>query len=227
MTARGAPAAGRWLGGCLAICAAAALWAPPVAAQVTVRGSAHAAVLRFAADRSFEAITGSAVGDAWGGGAHVGFWRLFAQFDAERYDLAGRRVFVLDGQVFDLGIPQSITITPLQWTVGYRIRPGARVGAYAGGGSGVYRLAISSPFAPRPDGAPPPGPPYSDDERETHRSLHVLGGVETPLLSWLWVGAEGQWTWVPDALGTGGVSAEFEETDLGGFTMRFKVSAGF
>lgn len=208
-------------------------WAPRAAAQVSVRGFVQASHLRFAASRSIEAITGSPAGAAWGGGGQVGFGRLFVQGSVERYAADGSRVFVLGDQVFDLGIPNRITITPVQLTAGYRT--GARIAAYGGGGIGAYRFAESAPHGPRagaesaPDGAvvPPLGPPHGDDVRETHRSWHVLGGVETPLLSWLWVGGEGQWTWVPGALGEAGVSGAFDETDLGGLTLRVKLSMGF
>lgn len=232
MTARRATARG-----CLAACAAALLvaaWAPPAAAQVTARGFVQASHLRFAASRSLEATTGSATGGAYGGGGQVGFGRLFVQGSVERYQADGRRVFVLDDRVFDLGIPNRIDITPVQLTAGYRA--GSRIAAYGGGGIGWYRFAESAAFGPRsgrPDGAPegamvpPLGPPYGDDTRETRRSYHVLGGVETPLLSWLRIGGEGQWTWVPDALGAGGVSAAFDETDLGGFSLRVKLSVGY
>lgn len=234
MTRRGTRIRGRRLGVCAAAVLMSLAWAPSASAQVSVRGFVQAAHLRFAASRSIEATTGSPAGAAWGGGAQVGFGRLFVQGSIERYRADGRRVFVLDDRVFDLGIPNRIAITPVQLTAGYRT--GSRVAAYGGGGIGVYRFAESAPFGPRagspadaPEGAmvPPLGPPYGGDVRETHRGWHVLGGVETPLQRWLWIGGEAQWSWVPDALGAGGVSAAFDETDLGGLTLRVKLSAGF
>lgn len=234
MTAPGARPARRRLGACAAAFLVVAAWAPPALAQVSVRGFVQASHLRFTASQSIEAITGAPGGAAYGGGAQVGFGRLFVQGSVERYRAAGSRVFVLGGEVFDLGIPNQLSVTPLQLTAGYRA--GSRVAAYGGGGIGVHRFSESAPFGPRagspgdaPAGAmvPPLGPPFGDDLRESHRSWHVLGGVETPLLSWLWIGGEGQWTWVPDALGAGGVSAAFDESDLGGLTLRVKLSAGF
>jgi hypothetical protein len=41
------------------------------------------------------------------------------------------------------------------------------------------------------------------------------------------VGVEYHHRWVPDALGTGGVSEQFNEDDLGGGTFRFRVIVGF
>ena len=212
------------------VCAAIVLlgvWAaPPAAAQVAVRGFVQAGLLRFAADRSVAAVAGSAAGAAWGAGAQVGFARLFVQASVERYAAAGRRVFVFEERVFDLGLPNRIAITPIQVTAGYRA--GARVAAYGGGGIGAYRFRETAPFAAPEDPAEQaPGSASGDEVRATHRSYHVLAGVETPLLPWLRVGGEGQWTWVPDALGGAGASAAFGETDLGGLVLRVKLLVGY
>ena len=234
MTPGGAAVVGRRRAAAAAAVLLALAWAPAAAAQVRVRGFVQASHLRFTASRSIEATTGSPTGAAYGGGGQVGFGWLFVQGSIERYAAAGSRVFVLDDRVFDLGIPNRITITPVRLTAGYRA--GSRLAAYGGGGIGLYRFAESAPFGPRagrpdtaPEGAtvPPLGPPYGDDVRDSHRGWHVLGGVETPLLRWLWIGGEGQWTWVPDALGAAGVSAAFGETDLGGFALRVKLSVGY
>lgn len=227
MTRRAPAGRGRTVVG---VCAAVLLlsaWAQPAAAQVSVRGFVQAGLLRFAADRSLAAVAGSAAGAAWGAGAQVGVARLFVQASVERYAAAGRRVFVFEERVFDLGLPNRIAITPIQVTAGYRA--GSRVAAYGGGGLGAYRFRETAPFGrPEDDGTErAPGSPAGDEVRATHRSFHVLAGVETPLLPWLRVGGEGQWTWVPDALGGAGASAAFEETDLGGFVLRVKLLVGY
>ena len=207
MTARRGTARGRLAAGAVTLLLATA-GATPAAAQVTGRGFIQASHLRFAASRSIEATTGSPTGFAYGGGAQIGIGWLFVQGGVERYEAAARRVFVLDDRVFDLGIPNRVTITPLQLTTGYRA--GGRVRRLRRRRLRYVPVCESAPFGPqsgRPDAAPesavapPLGPPYGGDVRETHRSWHVLGGVETALLSWLWIGGEGQWTWVPDALG--------------------------
>jgi hypothetical protein len=41
------------------------------------------------------------------------------------------------------------------------------------------------------------------------------------------IGGEARYRWVPDALGVGGVSDEFNETDLGGLTLRVRVGVAF
>ena len=228
----------RRIGICPAIVLLGTLAASPAAGQVAVRGFVQAGLLRFAAHESFSAVTGRPGGAVYGGGGQVGVARLFVQGSVERYAAAGRRVFVFEDRVFDLGIPNRITITPVQVTAGYRMGPRSpwRLAGYGGGGLGVYRFAEAAPFGPRagrPAGGaadavvPPLGPPYGDDVRETYRSYHVLGGVESPLLPWLRLGGEGQWTWVPNVLGEGGAAAALGETDLGGFTLRVKLSVGY
>ena len=240
MSPRRAIAAGRArrIGLCAAIVLLDVLAGAPAAGQVTVRGFVQAGLLRFAAHESFAAITGRPGGAVYGGGGQIGVARLFVQGSVERYAAAGRRVFVFEERVFDLGIPNRITIMPVQVTVGYRMTPRGRwrLAGYGGGGLGAYRFAESAPFGPRagdpPEApaeavVPPLGPPYGDEVRETHRSYHVVGGVEAPLLPWLRLGGEGQWTWVPGALGEGGAPAAFGETDLGGLTLRVKLSVGY
>lgn len=228
----------RRLGICASIFLVGTVAPPPAAGQVAVRGFVQAGLLRFAADESFTAITGRPGAAVYGGGGQIGVASLFVQGSVERYAAAGRRVFVFEDRVFDLGIPNRITIVPVQVTAGYRMtrRGRWRLAGYGGGGLGAYRFAESAPFGPRtgdpPEApaeaaVPPLGPPYGDEVRETHRSYHVLGGVEAPLLPWLWLGGEGQWTWVPGALGEGGAPAVFGETDLGGLTLRVKLSVGY
>jgi hypothetical protein len=65
-----------------------------------------------------------------------------------------------------------------------------------------------------------------DNVSESFTSYHVLGGVDIPLSGWLGTGVEVNYRWVPDALGEGGVSKEFGDTDLGGFTFRARITVG-
>jgi len=61
--------------------------------------------------------------------------------------------------------------------------------------------------------------------KETFTSYHVLGGIDIPLGSWLAFGPS-ELPLVPDALGEGGASKEFGETDLGGYTFRARFIVG-
>ncbi len=99
---------------------------------------------------------------------------------------------------------------------GGRPSEGFRIIPFAGAGAGVVQYKETADFAQA-----------GDDVDESFTSYHFVGGVEVPLWKFLGVGAEYHHRWVPDALGTGGVSEQFNETDLGGGTFRFRVIVGF
>jgi hypothetical protein len=195
----------------------------------------------FTASDSFNAILDSSSGGEFGGGALVTLpYNLFARVDVARFRKEGERVFVSNGEVFRLGIPTTITVRPVEFTGGYRRevvfgrgprrppqppRPGRpaskpgrgfRLFPFAGGGVGVVNYQETADFAQ-------PG----DAVDESFTSYHALGGVDIPIWRWIGVGVEYQHRWVPDALGTGGVSAEFRETDLGGNIFRVRFIVGF
>ena len=189
------------------------------AQDVGVRGFVDAGATVFSARESFETVLGSRVGTIVGGGAEVVLPRgLFANLRLSRFQKSGERVFVFEGETFQLGIPTTVRIVPIEVSGGYRLGSGAsRVIPYVGGGLGWHRYRETSEFA-------------EDDENvdETHSGYHLLGGAEIRVARWIGIGGEAQWTTVPDALGQdpNGVSAEFGETDLGGFGFRVKLTIG-
>ena len=168
---------------------------------------------RFAAQRSFDAVMGTGGGGLYGGGAEVRVGRLFVGASAERFSKTGSRVFVLDQEVFKLGVPDTITLTPLTVTAGWRFVH-ERTTPYVGGGVGRVSYREASDFT---DAAEAVEGHYS--------SYHLLGGVEIRE-GWVATAFEVQYSRVPNALGVGGVSAAFQESDLGGLTMRVKVLVG-
>jgi hypothetical protein len=70
------------------------------------------------------------------------------------------------------------------------------------------------------------GSTSNDDVDETFNGFHLLGGAEYKITRWLGVAGEASWTTVPDAIGESGVSEAFGETNLGGATVRFKLTIG-
>ena len=123
--------------------------ATPSSAQtgVTLRGFGDAGVTVFNAAQSFKAILGSAAGPVFGGGVDVGLTRnLFVSVAASRFRRTGQRVFVFQNQVYKLGVSDTISVTPLQVSAGYRFRGRrpSRFVPYAGGGS----VGTGSPRAP-------------------------------------------------------------------------------
>jgi opacity protein-like surface antigen len=197
------------------------LFASPAAAQdneFAFRGFGDIGSTTFTASESFQAIFGSQRGLVFGGGVEAVLpQRIFINFRVSRFRETGERLFIFNGEQFDLGIPTTVTITPLELTGGYRFDFGARVVPYAGGGVGWHRYEESSSFADA-----------NENVEDMFTGYHVLGGAEFRLAGWLGAAAEAQWATVPDALGQdpNGVSTEFNETDLGGVTVRVKVVIG-
>lgn len=203
------------------VLAAAVFCAAPAAAQsrgVEIGGFATVGQVHFAAERSIEAVLGAPDGTVIGGGGAVGLpWGgLFVAVGASRFSGKGERVFVSDGAVYPLGIPLEVTVTPIELTGGWRFRGlSRRVVPYAGGGLSWYRYRETSTFAAA-----------GEDVDERYSGYHVVGGAEVRVTRWLGVAGEVVWATVPDALGEGGVSAEFDESDLGGRTVRLKITIG-
>lgn len=166
------------------------------------------------ASDSFSAVLDDPGGLMLGAGAEVRFaGGLFVSGAFERFNKVGQRAFVFNGAVYQLGIPNTVTVTPMTVTGGWRFEAG-HLTPYGGGGIGRVGYKEFSDFA-------------EDDENvdESFNSYHILGGVELRN-GWVATAFEAQFTQVPDALGTGGVSAAFHEDNLGGFTMRVKVLVG-
>lgn len=190
----------------------------------------------FTASQSFSAILGSDRDSYWGGGVRfIERSGAYMQVDASRFEHTGTRAFVLDGQVFPLGIPTTVAVTPIEVTFGYEFNlrrtpsppPGrrapvraatsgpSRIAPYVGGGLGLVRYAESSSFDTDEEGV-----------SENFKSYLVTGGVHVNVWRWLGTGVDVHYRWVPDALGTAGVSKDFEETDLGGLGVAVRVTFG-
>ena len=188
----------------------------PAHAQVAVRAFADAGFTTFTATQSFKAVLGTPSGFVYGGGLEVTDSRYFVAVSAQRFSHKGHRVFVFQDQVFPLNVNDTVSVTPLDLTVGYRLRF-RRVVPYVGGGIGWYRYQERSEPATA-----------AEDIRQTSTGYHLLAGAEVPLHRWLGVGVDAQWATVPNALGgsSTGVAQAYGEHDLGGFTVRTKIVVG-
>ncbi|HEY6361365.1 MAG TPA: outer membrane beta-barrel protein [Vicinamibacterales bacterium] len=205
----------------VAVAAIFSAFARPASAQgrdIGFRGFADVGSTTFAATQSFEAILGSATGVVFGGGGEVVLPKnIFVNVRASRFRKSGERVFVSGGERFGLGIPTTVTVTPLELTGGYRLERGWPVVPYGGGGIGRHQYEEVSDFAET-----------SENVDVSFTGYHVLGGAEFRVSRWLAAAGEVQWATVPDALGDdeNGVSQMFNESDLGGLTFRVKVVIG-
>jgi hypothetical protein len=139
-----------------------------------------------------------------------------ATFEAA-FDTTGERVFVNNGEVFRLGIPLTTTISPLEFTGGYRFntRRAKRLIPYAGGGVGWYGYKEVSSFAAQ-----------GEDVDTRHVGALATAGAEIRLHRWIGVGLDVAFTHVPGVLGVAGASKELGEDNLGGVAARARVIFG-
>ena len=198
--------------------------APPRRVSVRPRLFGLFGFQSFTASDSFSAVLGSSSGGVYGGGGGLLLGRnLFVDVSISRFAADGTRVFVADGgEIVDLGIATEVTVMPIDVSIGWRMegqpsltpsgKPRFRLVPFAGGGFGFQQYKETSEFS---DG--------EDDVDESHGSYHVLGGIELPFSPHFGAIADVMYRWVPDAIGTGGVSAHFDETDLGGPQVRVRV----
>ena len=189
---------------------------PPRVAEpaVGVRAFGSVGYEWFNAHDTFAAVTGHGGGFLYGGGAELRVQDIFFQGSVEYYHRTGQRVFELNGDVFGLGISDTVKITPFAFTVGYKFH-GRTVNPYFGGGAGVIHYSETSDFAAAGENV---------DMNVT--SYHVLGGVEWRASNgWLGTAFEVQYTHAPDAF-SGGVADAFGEHNLGGVEARMKIEVG-
>jgi opacity protein-like surface antigen len=192
--------------------------APPPslpAPSIRVRGYGSFAYEWLSAKKSFDAVLGQRAGLFYGGGGQVVFGHLFVDVGVEQFRKTGERVVVFNGEVFKLGIPDTITLQPFTVTGGYRFAASRNMVPYVGGGVGSLHFQETSKFS---------DPGEDTDQRFT--SYVVLGGVEYAVHKWVFVSGEVRYTSVPNAIGAPGVAGDFDEKNLGGVSAMLKVMIG-
>ena len=187
---------------------------PVVSHPIELFGFADVGYQRWRAKNSFAAVLGSSSTPMVGGGVQVRISHVFVEVAAHRFEKTGERVFVNEGDVFKLGIADRVRVIPLLFTVGFRQTPGRMTG-YAGAGMGRYSYRETSDFADP-----------EENVNDRFRSYHALAGIEFTSVQWLRAALEVQYTSVPNALGTSGAAAAFDEHNLGGVEIRLKILGG-
>jgi len=177
-----------------------------------VRGLIDVGPQIFAAPDTFKAILGTEWGTFLGGGGQARWKNLLLEVTASQFKQTGERVFVGGGELFRLGIPTTITIRPIEFTAAYRLPALWHLHPYAGGGFGRQRYKETSAFADA-----------SENVTRSDASYHAVAGTEVRIWRWIGAGAEVRYRAVRDAIGEGGVSKEYGETDLGGTSVRVRV----
>lgn len=192
---------------------------PSPSQSVSIGGYAMFGRINFTAAESFDAILGTPSGPLAGGGVRVGlpWYGLFADVGAWRFRAEGERAFVFNNEVIPLGIPVEVSVVPIEISVGWRarLRKLPKLVPYAAVGLTSLKYRESS------DSSTP-----AENADERFGGYHLLGGAEYKIIRWLGVAGEVAWTTVPDAIGESGVSRAFGETDLGGTTLRVKITIG-
>jgi hypothetical protein len=206
--------------------AAAQVKVPPAEPPVGIRAYAVAFEWqRMTAAETFEAVTGSPAVTAFGAGVDVLriARNLFARVGISAAKVDGQRVAIAGDEIipFDPPIPIEVSMLPIEvgagWRFAPRVRPGMRptfanVTPYVGGGVLFVRYRETSEFDE-------PG----EDAAVTFTGGTFFGGVDFSIGGGFIVGGEAQYRIVPNALGEGGASAHFGETDLGGVVLRLTV----
>ena len=159
-------------------------------------------------------------------------WKgLFARAAVTHSSNDGTRVFVDDsGNAVSLQVPMTVEVTPIEIGGGWRfvppprpsrpLPPGQRpsrtvVVPYLGGAVLVQRYKETSENA-APD----------EDVSATDIGESFFAGVELGF-GVVRLAFEGQFRNVPNAIGVGGVSQAFDETNLGGGVFRVTLGVGF
>ena len=172
----------------------------------------------FAAIDTFDAAFGKTYGPFFGGGVQVVYHdSFFVEASLSRFQQTGERAYLSGGKTFKLGIPLTATITPLEVTGGYRfrLRRHPQLRPYVALGVGSYSYQETSDFAAA-----------GDDVDARHAGVVANGGAEFRLQRWVGLAVDVQYTHVPGILGTGGVSQQAGESDLGGVAARVKLVLG-
>ena len=172
----------------------------------------------FTASTTFDGIFGSSMGTFFGGGGTIILPNgIFGEAAISHFSKTGERAFFSDGEAFPLGIPLKASITPIEFTGGYRFTLGRqpKVVPYAGAGVGSYGYTESSELTDT-----------SADVSERHIGYLIVGGVEVRVSKWVLADAGVQYTHVPGILGVDGFSKDAGDDDLGGTAFRFKISVG-
>jgi hypothetical protein len=172
----------------------------------------------FAAKETFDATFGQSFSPFFGGGLELvlsersGF---YVDASASRFKKTGHRAFRANGQNFSLAIPLTATITPLEFSVGYRFITAPRVFPSVGLGVGSYGYKETSDFSDA-----------SENVDTRHAGYLAVGGVEVRVHRLVGIAGDLEYTRVAGILGNGGISKDVGENDLGGLTVRLRVTFG-
>jgi len=150
--------------------------------------------------KSFHAVYGTGAIKLGGGFKVLHRSGFFGRFDLEASWKSGEKVYVTDTGFTKTGVETNISIIPLTFSAGMQFLLDNRLSPYAGGGIGAYSWS-------------------EEDDRKSNFGYHILGGVDYALNDNFYINGEFRWSFVPNAIGELGVSAFYDETDIGGISI--------
>jgi hypothetical protein len=132
----------------------------------------------------------------------------FVALSVDRGEADGELVAPGPGGPIPTGEPTTLTLTPIHLTVGGIARRDRPWSFYFGGGPSLLQWEDDNAIAP---------------EDRSDNGFHAVIGLRRSFAR-AGVAAEARWSTIPDALGEGGVSAAFDEDDLGGLALNLVLS---
>lgn len=185
----------------------------PPSVPFDFRAYAHLDEVWMSASQSFDAVLGTSSLTAGGVGVDlVDLWRgAFVRAGISRMGGHGSRVFLVDGDVIPTNVPIAVRMRTVELGGGWRYALPTRPTYTVYGGVDLLRLRYTevSDVATDEENAP-----------EGFWGSAIFGGLEVQVWKRMIAGGEVQFRSVPDAIGTAGVSLDFNETNLGGFVIR-------
>lgn len=170
------------------------------------------------ASQSFDAVVGTSTLFGFGGGVDItgiadGFFIRLALSEMSK---SGTRTA---GSQLSNGIAVDVKMIPIDLAAGWRFNhvvAGNGITPFVGGGALLLRYSETTPSG------------NTDDNVRTFFTGYVVfGGIDLRVSPVLTIAPEIDYRGVPNAIGKGGISQDFNETDLGGLTFRISVGARF
>lgn len=167
---------------------------------------------------SAKAVFGGS-GGGFTGGAEVTFGvsrSFFVGAGGRFFQKTGERVFVADADapVFRLGHPLKIRTIPVYGLLGFHFTPDSKFDPYVSTGAGVTFYKEESTVAE-----------ITETDSQTKFSGFVALGADYGRGS-VRFGLEANYSFVPNTIGLGGVSAVYGEKDVGGFAILGRIVIG-
>lgn len=177
--------------------------------------------LNIASPQSFDAVFGKHRASALGAGIDiVNVWRhLFVRVAASTATLDGERVVFVNSTVFKLGTKLTTDMTPTELGVGWRLvskNADVRITPYAGAGAVFLSYKETSTFADP-----------AENVSETFKGVGVFGGVDVKITRQVLAGVEAQYRAINSTPAPNSAAASFNEKNLGGTVLRFRVGLRF